>query len=361
MTAFTGADSGNAQPLAFGLAGDELLLLKFKTLLSQVTTMNELTIPKDLGAVSEITRGLHNPWLIAVWPGIGQVAISAGYYLMSKLGMEALAEFAPRELFEVDHVDVKDGLIHPAQLPRSRFFLWIDPEQRHDIVLFIGEAQPSGRLAFCHALVSFAKRLGIERIFTFAAMATSMRPERVSRVFVAATDPPTLGELKNKDLVVLEEGRISGLNGVTLGEAAAAGLQGACLLGEMPHIFSQFPFPAASLAVIKVFADLAGIPIDLKELQEQSSVVSEKLGELLAEASRLEAQRAQETEEEIPEVEPEVVEPQLSEADLLRIDELFEKARKDRSSAYELKRELDSLGVFKEYEDRFLDLFQNPG
>jgi hypothetical protein len=30
---------------------------------------------------------LNQPWLVAVWPGMGHVAISAGYYLMAKLGM----------------------------------------------------------------------------------------------------------------------------------------------------------------------------------------------------------------------------------------------------------------------------------
>ena len=28
---------------------------------------------------------LKNPWLVAVWPGMGHVAMSAGYYLMAKL------------------------------------------------------------------------------------------------------------------------------------------------------------------------------------------------------------------------------------------------------------------------------------
>ena len=36
---------------------------------------------------------LKNPWLVAVWPGMGNVAVSAGYYLMAKLGMHLLAEF----------------------------------------------------------------------------------------------------------------------------------------------------------------------------------------------------------------------------------------------------------------------------
>jgi len=43
-----------------------------------------------------------------------------------------------------------------------------------------------------------------------------------------------------------------------------------------------------------------------------------------------------------------------------RIEQLFEQARENRSNAYELKRELDRLEIFKDYEDRFLDLFKKP-
>ncbi len=41
-----------------------------------------------------------------------------------------------------------------------------------------------------------------------------------------------------------------------------------------------------------------------------------------------------------------------------RIKELFAAARKDRSHCVALKRELDALGAFAKYEDRFLDLFR---
>ena len=49
---------------------------------------------------------------------------------------------------------------------------------------------------------------------------------------------------------------------------------------------------------------------------------------------------------------------ELSGEDRQRIERLFEQAKLDRSSAYELKRELDRLEVYREYEDRFLDLFK---
>src|SRR5438477_2958144 len=102
----------------------------------------------------EIT--LTHPWLIAVWPGMGHIAISAGYFLLAKLEMHLVAEFSPRELFEVEHVEVKDGIIQIGRLPRSRFFVWRDPNEKHDIVIFLGEAQPPiGKYAFCHKLIDF--------------------------------------------------------------------------------------------------------------------------------------------------------------------------------------------------------------
>ncbi len=303
---------------------------------------------------------LNHPWLVAVWPGMGQVSISAGYYLMAKLGMHLLEEFSPRELFELEHIEVKEGLIRAGRLPRSRFFVWQDPGQNRDIVVFIGEAQPPlGKYAFCRKLIEFAKDLGVERVFTFAAMATQMHPEHPSRVFAAGTDANILEELTRFETEPWEEGQISGLNGLLLGAAADAGLQGACLLGEMPHIFAQLPFPKASLAVLEVFTSIAGIEVDLTELQEQSLAMNEKLGELLANIEQAMEQQPS-FEEEAETIVPEPIEePRLNPENEHEIERLFKESRQDRSKAYELKQKLDQLGMFKEYEDRFLDLFNN--
>lgn len=299
---------------------------------------------------------LNNPWLVAVWPGMGSVAISAGYYLMAKMGMDLLAEFSPAELFDVQHVEVKAGMIQTVRRPRSRLFVWRDPDGRRDIVVFIGEAQPqTGKYAFCHRLIEFAKELRVERVFTFAAMATEMHPEHESRVFGATTDEATLNELQQLELELLEDGQIGGLNGVLLGAAAEAGLPGTCLLGEMPHIFLQFPFPKASLAVLETFTTIAGIELDTLELAEQAKAVDQKLGEILARVQQEMGEEPPVEEDYSPEP-PE--EPHLGPQDERRIEELFQQASRDRSKAYELKQELDRLEVFKEYEDRFLDLFK---
>ena len=331
---------------------------------------------------------LTHPWLVAVWPGMGHVALNAGVYLLAKLHMTAIAEFEGGDLFDVSQVEVKHGVIQPARRPRNRFFVWTDPKEKHDLVVFLGEAQPPvGKLPFCRQVIDYARELRVERIITFAAMATQMRPEHRSRVFGAATDDAGVAELRRMDLKILEDGNIGGLNGVLLGAAATAGLRGSCFLGEMPQVFAQVPFPKASLAILKAFTTLTGVEVDLDELAEQSRAVEEQLGELL---QRVEQQYGQQPgsgeeseeddedeggftpdEEEAREFEEsgppqegvgyryEGPDETVAQPTVARIEELFSRAAEDRSKAFELKQELDRLGLFKQYEDRFLDLFKH--
>jgi proteasome assembly chaperone (PAC2) family protein len=303
---------------------------------------------------------LRDPWLVAVWPGMGGVAITAGYYLMAKLGMYLLVEFPATEIFETKEVEVKDGLILNRRLPRSRIFCWKDPQGQHDLILFIGEAQPpSGGSDFCMKLIEHARTLGVAKVFTFAALASHMRPKHDSRVFGAAIDQATLDQFKQLDVKVMEDGNISGLNGVLLGLAAGNGMSGGCLLGEIPVVFSQIPFPKAALNVLEFFTVMAGIELDFTELRIHADKVDMTLEDFMNRMELSDEESAAEPEE-LPDLLAGKSSQGVPPKNQQRIAQLFEQARSDRSQAYALKQELDRLGLFAEYEDRFLDLFKNP-
>jgi len=53
-----------------------------------------------------------------------------------------LEEMPATEYVDLDHVDVNRGLILTSRLPRSRLFLWKDPSEKGDLIVFVGEAQP---------------------------------------------------------------------------------------------------------------------------------------------------------------------------------------------------------------------------
>ncbi len=321
---------------------------------------------------------LNCPRLVAVWPGMGHVGINAGIFLLSKLEMTLHADFDSSPLFDLDSVEVKHGLIRSARRPRNRLYLWTDPAGRNDLLVFLGEAQPpAGKHAFCRELVSYVRGLGVDRIYTFAAMATPMHPEHPSRVFVAATDEAVLDELRPLPVKVLDEGQIGGLNGVLLGVAAEEGLAGACFLGEMPHIFAQLPFPKGSLAVLEVFTALSGITLDTTELAQQAESVEVQLGELLERVQEQVKEQLRDRDDPAGDDEPDEIDAEAeAESDdqpadatpntpspdtVRRVEELFAQAAADRSKAFELKAELDRLRLFTQYEDRFLDLFRRPG
>ncbi|MFN7803523.1 MAG: PAC2 family protein, partial [Planctomycetaceae bacterium] len=170
------------------------------------------------------TSGLTKPWLVAAWPGMGNVGLNALVYLLAKLDMRMFSELESGDFFDIDDVEVQGGLIQSPQRPRNRIFLWKDPAGRHDLLLLLGEAQPPvGKYAFCREVISQAKEYGVERVITFAAMATSIHPRQPSRAFGAATSKEGLRDLRRLEAEPREEGPVGGLPGVLGGAAAAAG------------------------------------------------------------------------------------------------------------------------------------------
>jgi proteasome assembly chaperone (PAC2) family protein len=157
------------------------------------------------------------PWLIAAWPGMGNVAVIAAGYLVRQLKMKQVAELHSRSHFDINEVEVKGGIVGPARLPRGVFFRWNNPSGR-DLVVFLGEAQPAtGTYAYAHELLETAARIGIERVVTFASMASGLRPGESPRVTGVATSAGTLAELRRAEVEPLADGQIGGLNGVILG------------------------------------------------------------------------------------------------------------------------------------------------
>jgi hypothetical protein len=307
------------------------------------------------------------PWLVAVWPGMGQVALTAGYYLMAKLRMHAAQPLPAKDLFDAEFVQVEEGIVQRVRLPRNHVFRWEAPPGSRDIVVLIGEAQPpAGKLAFCDRILEYAEGLGVREVFTFAAMATDMHPRSPSRIMGVATHPEERERLRRSGVEILPDGQIAGLNGILLGAVAQRGLRGIGLLGEMPAFATQVPFPKASSGVLEVFARLARIEIDLGELEEYGRSMEDQLAEVLDRfqvAIKSEEGEEDEEPEEAPEPAPPEARagPELPEPERRRLDRLFEEAARERSKAFELKRELDRLGVFRRYEDRFLDLFRRAG
>jgi predicted ATP-grasp superfamily ATP-dependent carboligase len=299
---------------------------------------------------------------------MGHVALTAGFYLMSKLHMREEKPLATQDLFDLDYVDVGDGLATAGHIPVSHLYGVANSRQGSELRLVIGEAQPPlHKLEYCRRILDEAEKYGIGQVLTFSAMAVDAHPRDPSRVFGVATHPEGLEKLRRHKIEILKSGQIQGMNGVFLAAAAQRGISGLCLLGSMPAFAAAIPYPKASLAILETFSAMCQVPVDLEELRSYTRAIEhqltsglEKLQESLQGQEGAEGSAPAPTEE-TEEVEGEgEVEPGPTVGERRKIEELFGQAARDRSKAFELKRELDRLGVFKDYESRFLDLFRSP-
>lgn len=309
--------------------------------------------------------GRPRPWLIAAWPGMGSVASLAAGYLVRELGMEEAGEMPHRSHFDIHEVGVKDGLVLPVRVPRGHFFRWTNPGSGRDLVVFIAEAQPAdGVWRYANELLDAAAKLGIERVVTFASMASALHPSADPKVTGVATDEAMRRDLRTAEVTLLEDGQIGGLNGVVLGAAAERGIPGLGLLGEIPFFAAQVPNPKAARVVLSVFSVLSGVEVALAELDRHAltmeRVLIEAYDRLRTQAQSSGGEEAAETEttDDDGVTRPVAGEPTLDLPTRQEIERRFEESRHDPAKAVELKQLLDRLQVFHRYEDRFLDLFR---
>ncbi len=229
---------------------------------------------------------LHNPCLLAAWPGVANVALEATTYLKDKLQAEEFAVIEAQSFFEVTGVYVEKNLVQPPRFPENKFYYWKRKGKEGDLILFLGEAQPStkGR-EFADMILDVVQKLGVKTVYTCAAALISHFPEQ-PRVWAAATDGELLEQMESQGLVLKGDFFIAGMNGLLLSMAKERGMEGVCLLGETPRYLSEMRNPTASQAVLRVLAKLLKVEIDMTDIDNLAAQSRQQIEELIKESRR---------------------------------------------------------------------------
>jgi uncharacterized protein len=303
---------------------------------------------------------LKNCHMIVAWPGMGEVAYRAVSYLLEKLPVEELGEIPADDFFYPIESVIQDGIIAVPELPSTKLYFLKDKEARRDFIFVLSEAQPDSAKVeeYCNRLIELAKTFKVKQVISFAAMPQPMEHTQQPAVWYTATSTEILERLKQFDLQLLASGQISGLNGLFIGFAKQAGFDGFCLLGEIPLYTIQIENPRASYAVLAALARILSLTIDFAELREQVQAIETQINGLL-DYLKMAPSPGPIGEEEIEKIKKSLSQLTKLPASIKdRIEKLFGQANSDLSKANELKAELDKWNVYKEYEDRFLDLFK---
>jgi len=145
-------------------------------------------------------------------------------------------------------------------------------------VVFIGEEQPVFKgYELVNCVLDVAQKLKVETIYSCAAAVTRVHHSEEMKVWGVATDPGLVDELSKHNVILRGDLRIAGLNGLILGMAKERGMQGICLLGEVPAYATQIANPKASLAVLGILTKVLGIALDLSELGRLAEQADEEM------------------------------------------------------------------------------------
>ncbi len=303
---------------------------------------------------------MKSPYLVAAWPGMGNVAAKAVEFMWDKMKLKEFAQISPEGFFYPHEAWIVNGQVERPRLPSGKFYYWQNPVGKHDIIFFLCEAQPSLEKGYEYAqlVLDVACAFNVKRVFTFASMPMPIDHTQESKVWATVTDKKMMKEVSKFNVKPMRVGQISGLNGLLLSVAKERHVEGFCFLAEIPLYSIQIENPKASKAVLSVFTRLIGLKLDLAPLDERAKIVEEEI-EKLVEYFKSGVTPGPISEEEVEDIKKSLASiTKLPESARARIETMFRAAEKDLSKANDLKEELDKWSIYRDYEDRFLDLFK---
>jgi len=237
---------------------------------------------------------LEKPVMFVGWPGIGNIGIIAVNTLRGILGAEEFGEIESCDFFYPKKVSIRDGLLEDLEFPRNKFYY--QRIEKKDLIFFIGEEQPSegGRMyasgekayQLANLVLDVGLKFGCQRVYTSGACVSPIHHQVKPRVCGVVSSEKLREEIKSYQNTILMselggrgegEGIITGLNGLLLGVAKARGMEGICLMGEIPDWLSgaSFPYPKASKSVLEVFAEILGVGMDFSFLDKMERQIEE--------------------------------------------------------------------------------------
>ena len=239
-----------------------------------------------MGIVLNQEPELNNPDMIVGWPGIGNVGIITVETMRQALQAEELGEIEPWDFFYPNKVVIQAGILTDMSFPGSKFYFKRTPKKA--LLFFIGEEQPAtresayaeGKRAYemANMVLDVAQKFSCRRVYTSGAAIAITHHTMLPKVWAVANQKLLLSELRSYDNTILmsevegkgNQGSITGLNGLLIGAAKRRGMEGICLMGEIPDYLSRmpFPYPKASKAVLGTLARIMGVTIAHNPLED---------------------------------------------------------------------------------------------
>ncbi|MGZ5546735.1 MAG: PAC2 family protein [Nitrososphaeraceae archaeon] len=265
---------------------------------------------------------LNSPHLICGFPGTGLVGKLAVDYLIKELGAIHMADlfssyFSPQVVIQVDGTtnivknslyyvkknnnnntnnktsknkkeikdiskpevqsdqSINDPAASPSPPPQSTVSLnpttttVSSPLSSQDLILLTGDSQPvvpGSEYVLSEQILDLITKFKISNIYSLASYVTGTFVND-PKIYGTATNPEMIKSFRSFNISTLDNGNITGMNGLILGLGKLRGIEGICLLGET----SGYVIDAkASKNLLEILNNVLGININMDEMNKRS-------------------------------------------------------------------------------------------
>jgi uncharacterized protein (TIGR00162 family) len=204
--------------------------------------------------------------LICGFPGSGYVGKIAIDHLIQELDAKHLADIYSSS-FPPQITIRNDGI---AELIKNSIFYAENATiSNKSLLLLTGDSQPAdpdSEFTLAEAILDIASKFDSEMVFTLAAYITGVFVDK-PRIFGTGTDRDIVRSFHEKNILSMDGGSITGMNGLIIGIAKLHGMKGTCLLGET----SGYVVDAkASKAILESLLSIIGIKVDMTNLDKRA-------------------------------------------------------------------------------------------
>ncbi len=216
---------------------------------------------------------------IVGFPGMGLVGKTVATYLIN--------------IFDAQHIMSIYGTKFPAHLlvdsnglaDIDKVSIYYAKNNSMDIFIITSDAQPTSD-SDQHELSKFiVKKLIKYNVIELIAAAAFVSDVVVSsrRVFIVGNNNSALQKYIEKGATPLNEGVISGMNGIIIGWAKAYKVDGTCILGETWRSIVEMNYTdyTASKIIIDLLSRVWGFNIDTEELRIRGKAIESEIESVL--------------------------------------------------------------------------------
>jgi hypothetical protein len=272
--------------------------------------MFSMAKPIEIVFSEKKTPSLNSPYLICGFPGTGLVGKLAVDYLIKELGAIHMADlfssyFSPQVVIQADgttsivknslyyvknnninktskknrkeikdinnvqEVQLNQSINGPTQSNDSLKPTTSDTLSSKDLILLTGDSQPvvpGAEYLLSEQILDLITKFKISNIYSLASYVTGTFVHD-PKIYGTATNPEMVKSFRSFNISTLDNGNITGMNGLILGLGKLRGIEGICLLGET----SGYVIDAkASKNLLEILNNVLGIHINMDEMNKRS-------------------------------------------------------------------------------------------